>query len=90
MGNGHEDDEAFLAFSAVDLLGGGDVELPQGGLEVTVHLEIQQGLADLLLDLVGLLIVGLDNLSSGESHSSEMIQEVGDVLSWLASKCELQ
>ena len=78
LGNRHEDHEAFLALAAVHLLGGGDVELPQGGLEVTVHLQVQQSLADLLLDLVGLLIVRLDNLSSGQSHSSsEMIQEVG-------------
>ena len=76
LGNRHEDHEAFLALAAVHLLGGGDVELPQGGLEVTVHLQVQQGLADLLLDLVGLLIVSLDNLPAGESHSSEMIQEV--------------
>ena len=75
LGNRHEDDEAFLAFGAVNLLGGGDVELPQGSLEVTVHLEIQQSLADLLLDLVGLLIVRLDNFTTGQSHASEIIND---------------
>merc|ERR1719194_312206 len=61
----HEDHEAFLAFAAVDLLGSRDVELPQGGLEVTVHLQVEESLTDLLLSLVRLLIVSLDNFTSG-------------------------
>ena len=77
LGHWHENDDGLLSSSTVNLLGGGDIELPKGGLQVAVDLEVQQSLADLLLDLVGLLIVGLDNLSSGQSHSSsEMIQEV--------------
>ena len=67
----HEDDDGLLAPAAVDLLGGGDVELPQLGLQVGVDLEVQQGLADPLLDLVRLLIVRLDNLTAGYSGHSD-------------------
>ena len=46
------------------------MELPQLSLEVGVDLQVEQGLADALLDLVGLLIVHLDDLSpSYASHS---------------------
>ena len=71
MRHWHEDDDGLLAPAAVDLLGGGDVELPQLGLQVRVDLEVQQGLADPLLDLVRLLIVRLDNLTAGYSGHSD-------------------
>ena len=46
------------------------MELPQLSLQVRVDLEVEQGLADALLDLVRLLIVQLDDLSSSyASHS---------------------
>ena len=73
----HKDDDGLLAPAAVDLLGGGDVELPQLGLQVGVDLEVQQGLADPLLNLVRLLIVGLDNLTTGYSGHNDT-SETGD------------
>ena len=55
---------------ANNLLSSSDVELPQLSLQVGVDLQVEQGLADALLDLVGLLIVHLDDLSpSYASHS---------------------
>ena len=51
------------------LLGGRDVQLAQLGLQVGVDLQLQQGLRDGALELVGLLIVGLQDLPSrGERH----------------------
>ena len=38
------------------------MELPQLSLEVGVDLQVEQGLADALLDLIGLLIVNFDDL----------------------------
>lgn len=70
--NRHEDDNSLLATSTVDLLGGGDVELSEGGLQVAVDLQIQKSLADLLLNLIRLLIIGLYNFTTGQSHSSEI------------------
>ncbi len=64
----HEDDDGVLALN-LDLLGGGDVELAKVTLEVRVDLEIEQSLRDRLLELVRLLVVGLDNLGAcGERH----------------------
>merc|ERR1719250_598355 len=59
--NWHEDHDCFLACSALDLLGGSDVQLTQGGLEVGVHLQVQQSLGNLLLNLIWFLIAHLDN-----------------------------
>ena len=43
---------------------GGDVELAELRLEVGVYLQVEESLADALLDLVGLLVVHLDDLAS--------------------------
>ena len=75
LGHWHENDDGLLSSSTVNLLGCGDIELPKGGLQVAVDLEVQQSLADLLLDLVGLLIVRLDNFTTGQSHASEIIND---------------
>merc|ERR1719464_2321028 len=66
--DGDEDHDGLLAAGALHLLGCGDVQLSQGGLQVRVHLKVQQGLRDGLLNLVRLLIVGLDDLSSSQGH----------------------
>ena len=59
-----------MRLDCTNLLCSSDVELPQLGLQVRVDLQVEQGLADALLDLVGLLIVQLDDLSpSYASHS---------------------
>ena len=76
LGHRHEDDDSLLSSGAVNLLSGGDVELPEGGLQVAVDLKVQEGLADLLLDLIRLLIIRLDNFTTGESHTSEIINDV--------------
>ena len=53
-------DDGLLAGSAVDLLGGGDVEVLEGALEVVGgHLEVEDLLGDLELELVG-SAAGLD------------------------------
>ena len=71
LGHGDEDDDGLLA-ADLDLLGGGDVQLAQLGLEVGVDLEVEEGLRDRLLELVGLLAVQLDDLSAGrKSHHLE-------------------
>ena len=64
----HEDDDGLLA-GHLHLLGGGDVELPELGLQVRVDLQVEEGLGDLLLELISILVVGLDDLGAGsESH----------------------
>merc|ERR1740124_372112 len=65
LGHGHEDNDGLLASTAVNLLSSSDVQLPQLGLQVAVDLQVKQSLADLLLNLVRLLISGLDNLTAG-------------------------
>ena len=54
-----------LICDCADLLCSSDVELPQLSLQVRVDLQVKQGLADALLDLVRLLIVHLDDLTPG-------------------------
>ena len=54
-----------LGCNCTNLLCSGDVELPQLSLQVGVDLQVEQGLADALLDLVRLLIVHLDDLTPG-------------------------
>lgn len=52
--DGDEDDDGLLSALDVDLLGGGDLEDSELGLELgNVVLEVEDGLGDLLLDLVG-------------------------------------
>merc|ERR1719410_944928 len=79
--NRHEDDNSLLAPGTVDLLGGGDVELPEGGLQVAVDLKIQESLADLLLNLIRLLVISLHNFSSSQSHSS-LVEVNQAILAW--------
>lgn len=53
-GHGDKDDDGLLSSLDVDLLGGGDGELLQLGLELgDVGLQVEDGLGDGLLDLVG-------------------------------------
>lgn len=54
-----------LECNCTNLLCSSDVELPQLSLQVGVDLQVEQGLADALLDLVRLLIVHLDDLTPG-------------------------
>ena len=60
-----EDDDGLLSPTTVNLLGCGDVQLSELGLQVAVDLQVEQCLADLLLDLIRLLISSLDNLTTG-------------------------
>ena len=53
-----------LGTALSNLLGSSDVQFPQLGLEVGVDLQVEERLADALLDLVGLLVVHLDDLAS--------------------------
>ena len=63
---GDVEDDGLLAGSAVDLLGGGDVEVLEGALEVVGgHLEVEDLLGDLELELVG-SAAGLDLACHGE------------------------
>jgi hypothetical protein len=51
--DGDEDDDSLLSALDVDLLGGGDLEHSKLRLELgNVVLEVEDGLGDLLLDLV--------------------------------------
>lgn len=53
-GHGDKDDDGLLSSLDIDLLGGGDGELLQLGLELgDVGLQVEDGLGDGLLDLVG-------------------------------------
>lgn len=53
-GHGDKDDDGLLSSLDVDLLGGGDGELLQLGLELgDVGLQVEDGLGDGLLDLIG-------------------------------------
>merc|ERR1719232_862646 len=79
LGHRHEDNNSLLSSGAVNLLSGGDVKLPEGSLQVAVDLKVQEGLADLLLDLIGLLIIRLDNFTTGECHTS--LVEVNQAIS---------
>ena len=54
--------ELFWKAVCANLLCSSDVELPQLSLEVGVDLQVEQGLADALLDLIRLLIVNFDDL----------------------------
>ena len=64
----HEDDDGLLALH-VDLLGSGDVQLSELALQVGVDLQVEEGLRDRLLELIGLLVVSLDDLGAcGERH----------------------
>merc|ERR1719233_2270031 len=54
--NWHEDHDCFLACGALNLLGGGDVQLAQRGLGVSVDLKVEESLGNLLLNLVWFLI----------------------------------
>ena len=69
--NRHEDDDGLLALH-FDLLGSGDVQLSELAFQVGVDLQIEEGLRDRLLELVGLLVVSLDDLGAcGERHLRE-------------------
>lgn len=46
LGNRHKDDDGFPTAAHFDFLGGRDVQLAQLGLEVRVHLQLQEGLGD--------------------------------------------
>ena len=70
-----KDYDGFLASSALHLLGGGDVQLPQGGLKVRVDLQVQNCLRDLLLNLIRFRIMRLDNLAACKSHASEIFEK---------------
>merc|ERR1719199_905107 len=60
---GDVEDDGLLAGTAVDLLGGGDVEVLEGALKVVGgHLEVEDLLGDLELELVG-AAAGLANLT---------------------------
>ena len=62
--HGNEDDNGLFALTNFNFLGGGDVQFPQMTLEVGVHLQVEQSLGDGLLEVVGRLAIGLDNLGS--------------------------
>jgi hypothetical protein len=54
LGNRDKDNNSLLSTLGVNLLGGGDLELPQLGLELgDILLEVDEGLSDGLLDLGG-------------------------------------
>ena len=64
----NEDNDGLLALN-LNLLGGGDVQLTELSLQIRVDLQVQQSLRDGFLEVIGLLIVGFDNLgASGECH----------------------
>ena len=68
LGHGHEDDDGLFA-ADVHLFGRRDVQLAELGLEVGIDLQVEEGLRDQLLEVVGLVMVGLDNLGAGcKSH----------------------
>ncbi len=66
--HGNKDHNGLLALD-LDLLGSGDVELTEVLLEVRIHLEVQEGLRDCLLEVVGSVAIRLDNLgTANKSH----------------------
>jgi hypothetical protein len=75
-GHGDEDDNSLLSSLDVDLLGGGDGELLQLGLELgNVGLQVEDGLGNGLLDLIGGTGRGVGsslNLGSVGSHFEGM------------------
>lgn len=71
---------AHLLAEQLDLLGFGDVQLTQLGLQVAVILQLKQGLGNGLLELVGLRVTLLDDFGlRGNRHLHKPIQ-VGGVL----------
>lgn len=54
-------DDGLASGTAVDLLGGGDVEVAEGGLELgRGHLKVEELLGDLGLELIGLLLLRVE------------------------------
>ena len=70
--NGNKDDDSFPATANFNFLGGHDVQLPQLGLAVQVHLQLQEGLGDAGLKLIWLLAIGLHDLSTGAEHGLDL------------------
>ena len=55
-------DDGLAASSAVDLLGGGDVEVTEGRLELSRgHLQVQELLSNLVLELIGFLDASVES-----------------------------
>ena len=65
--HGHEEDDGLFA-ADVHLLGGRDVELAQLRLQVGSDLQIEKRLRNQLLELVGFVVVHLDDLRSRDRH----------------------
>ena len=60
--NCYKNCDGLPATTNFNLLGHGDVELPQLRLEIRVHLQLEHCLKDARLELVQLLAIGLDYL----------------------------
>lgn len=59
---GHVDDDGLASSSAVNLLGGGDVKVTEGSLQLSGgHLKVEKLLGDLGLKFIGLLFVRTEN-----------------------------
>ena len=60
-------DDGLAASSAVDLLGGGDVEVTEGRLELSRgHLQVQELLSNLVLELIGFLDASVESDCRGK------------------------
>merc|ERR1712071_208463 len=61
LGNRDEDDDSFLATN-INLLGCGDVQFAQLGLQVGIGFQIHQGTSDGVFKVIGFLTGRFDNL----------------------------
>merc|ERR1719250_567342 len=74
LGHRHEHNDGLLVVRAINLLSCSDVKLPELGLEVAADLQVQEGLADTLLDLIRLFAPGFDDLASRKSHVLSLVE----------------